>query len=87
MLDNIYQLECISRMNAIYYELRLSRVQFIAFYMEVIVAATASGSGVAALLAKNDSYVGTFGQYVWPAIALVAAIGAVVRPIYAPGKK
>lgn len=55
--------------------------------MEATIAATASGSGIASLLVKSEGYVGIIGQYAWPIIALIAAISAIVRPIYAPGKK
>ena len=87
LLDNIYQLQCLSRMNAIYYELRLTKVQFISFWMEVCIATTASGSGVASLLSNSSGLLGGIGAPVWPVIAILSAIAAIVRPIYSPGKK
>jgi hypothetical protein len=83
LLGSIYDLLCISRMNAIYYEHRLSRLQAYSFWMEIVTAATASGSSLAALTFFDT----TPGRWAWQALALIAAIVAVVRPIYAPGKK
>jgi hypothetical protein len=74
-------------MNAIYYELRLAKMLKISFWMDVIIAATASSSGVASIIAKSTGIVGIVGQTVWPLVAVVAAICAIVRPVYAPGKK
>lgn len=83
LLADVYQLECISRMNVLYYEKRLGRLQFMSFWMEVIVAATASSSGLAAVaVTKTEA-----GQWLWQALALVAAAVAVICPIYAPGKR
>jgi hypothetical protein len=87
VLDNVYQLQCLSRMNAIYYGLRLSRVQTISFWMEVTIAATASGSGLASIVANSADFIGILGQAIWPLVAIVAALFAIVRPIYAPGRK
>ena len=86
LLDEIYKLEKLSRMNSIYYELRLSRVKKISFWMEVSIATTASGSGLASLLAHGQGYVGWMGQYIWPVIAIIAATAAIIRPIYGPGR-
>jgi hypothetical protein len=83
LLNSVYDLQCVSRMNAIYYERRLSRLQTHSFWMEVVTAATASGSGLAAL----TLFATVPGRWAWQALALVAAVIAVVRPIYAPGKK
>ena len=86
LLESVYQLQFISRMNAIYYELRLSRVRSTAFWMETIIAVAASGSGVAALVATGTSILESWGSTVWPAVALMAAVLAVIRPIYSPGE-
>src|SRR5262245_8244704 len=83
LLNEVYSLTCVSRMNAIYYESRLGRIQNYSFWMEVITAATASGSGLAAVSFLQVGY----GQWVWQVLALTAALVAVIRPIYAPGKK
>jgi hypothetical protein len=83
LLSNVYDLQCVSRMNALYYERRLSQLQNHSFWMEVVTAATASGSGLAAL----TLFATIPGRWAWQALALVAAVVAVVRPIYAPGKK
>jgi hypothetical protein len=83
LLGDTYDLECTSRMNVLYYEKRLGRLQLISFWMEVVIAATASGSGLAAVtLIKSEP-----GQWLWQGLALLAAAVAVIRPIYAPGKK
>ena len=83
LLSSVYDLQCVSRMNALYYERRLARLQTHSFWMEVVTAATASGSGLAALtLFATDP-----GRWAWQTLALIAAVVAVVRPIYAPGKK
>ena len=55
--------------------------------MEAMIAATASGSGLAAILAKGEGYLGVAGQYIWPIVALIAAAAAIIRPIYAPSRK
>lgn len=85
-LDCIYQLQCLSRMNAIYYELRLSQVQAISFWMELAIAATASGSGLVSLFVQHKGYMNLAGSFIWPVIALSAAVAAIIRPIYAPGR-
>jgi hypothetical protein len=83
LLEEVYELECIARMNAIYYESRLGRLQEYSFWMEVVTAATASGSGLAAVSFLQAGP----GQWVWQILALTAALVAIIRPIYAPGKK
>jgi hypothetical protein len=82
LLGDVYKLQCTSRMNVIYYEMRLGRLQFYSFWMEVVIAATASGSGLAAFAKGATGWV----EQLWQALALVAAVVAVIRPIYAPGK-
>ena len=82
-LAAVYELQCTARMNAIYYEMRLARLMTIAFWMEVVTAATASGSGLLAVL--NES--GGWGRTAWQVLALSAALVAIIKPIYAPGKK
>jgi hypothetical protein len=81
-LGAVYELQCTSRMNALYYEWRLGRLQTIAFWMEVTTAATASGSGLLALLDGSE-----WGKTAWQVLAVTAALVAIVKPIYAPGKK
>jgi hypothetical protein len=83
LLKEIYELQCTSRMNAIYYGARLGALQKEAFFMEVTTAITASGSGVGALTLWNQGA----GQFLWQGLALVAAIVAVVKPLRAPGKR
>jgi hypothetical protein len=83
LLQGVYILQCKSRMNAIYYERRLGRLQKHSFWMEVAIALAASGSGVGAALQTNKPW----GPEIWQALALVAAFVAIIRPIYAPGKK
>jgi hypothetical protein len=82
-LGAVYELQCTSRMSAIYYEMRLARLMTISFWMEVVTAATASGSGLLAVL--NDS--GGWGHMAWQILALTAALVAIIKPIYAPSKK
>ncbi|WP_372618437.1 hypothetical protein [Falsiroseomonas sp.] len=83
LLQEIYELTCTSRMNAIYYAKRLAALQKESFFMEVTTAVTASGSGVAALTLWNQGA----GQVVWQGLALTAAVVAVVKPLRAPGKR
>jgi hypothetical protein len=83
LLSEIYDLQCTSRMNTLYYDSRLARVMTISFWMEVATAAAASGSGLLAVL--NDA--GGWGHVAWQALALIAALVAVIKPIYAPSKK
>jgi hypothetical protein len=83
LLQEIYELQCTSRMNAIYYGKRLGALQRESFIMEVVTAVTASGSGVAALTLWNQGA----GQVAWQALALVAAVVAVVKPLRAPSKR
>src|SRR4051812_35451872 len=83
LLNGVYTLQCKSRMNAIYYERRLGQLQRHSFWMEIAIALAASGSGVGALLQTNKPW----GPEIWQALALVAAVVAIIRPIYAPGKK
>lgn len=83
LLKEVYTLQCKSRMNAIYYERRLGQLQRHSFWMEIAIALAASGSGVGALLQTSRPW----GPEIWQALALVAATVAIIRPIYAPGKK
>lgn len=83
LLREIYELQCTSRMNAIYYGARLGALQKEAFFMEVVTAVTASGSGVAALTLWNQGA----GQVLWQGLALTAAVVAVIKPLRAPGKR
>lgn len=83
LLTAIYELQCTSRMNAIYYSSRLQALQKEAFLLEVTTAVTASGSGVGALALWNQGA----GQALWQGLALVAALAAVVKPLRAPGKR
>ena len=83
LLQEIYELTCTSRMNAIYYAKRLAALQKESFFMEVTTAVTASGSGVAALtLWEKPGWAA-----VWQTLAVIAAIVAVVKPLRAPGKR
>ncbi len=83
LLKEIYELQCTSRMNAIYYGKRLGALQKEAFIMEVITAVTASGSGIGALTLWNQGA----GQVAWQGLALAAAVVAIVKPLRAPGKR
>src|SRR4051794_38095192 len=81
LLEHIYELQSKSLTNRNYYARRLKRVQSIAFWMEVMLAATASGSGLASLAS------GMAGKEIWQVILLAIAVIAVIKPIYSPGKK
>ena len=93
LLESVYDLLRTSRMNALYYGKRLQQLQMHSFCMELITAATASGSGLAAIATGGGSETQTgllnteTGQWLWQVLALTAAAVAVIRPIYAPGKK
>jgi hypothetical protein len=77
-LHHLYDLQIKSMVNYIYYGERLKKMLFVSFWMEVIIASTASGSGLASLQLPD---------YVWRTLLAVAAVAAIIRPIYAPGKK
>lgn len=83
LLAGVYDLQCTAKMNSFYYEQRLTQVQAISFWMEIAIAATASGSGLAALALFQTGV----GHWAWQGLALIAAAVSIVRPIYAPGKK
>ena len=63
LLQDVYELKCTSRMNALYYERRLGQLQAHSFWMEVVTAATASGSGLAALTLFETAP----GRWIWQA--------------------
>lgn len=83
-LESVFDLLCISRLNAIYYEMRLSRIQRENFFIEVIIASTASGSAVAGLGFWHGN---PFGQWIWATLAITAAVASIIKPLYAPSKK
>lgn len=83
LLGAVYELQATSRMNAIYYGSRLAALQKESFFLEVITAVTASGSGVGALALWNQGA----GQVLWQGLALLAALAAVIKPLRAPGKR
>jgi hypothetical protein len=83
LLTEIYELQCTSRMNAIYYARRLGALQKEAFAMEIFTAVTASGSGIAALTLWQEPG----WKLLWQGLALLAAIVAIVKPLRAPGKR
>ena len=87
LLVALYETLCTSRLSAIYYELKLRRVRVIALWMEIAIAVTASGSGIASLVTGDKGLLGEYARPVWPLIALVAAACAIVRPIYSPSSK
>src|SRR5215472_8676930 len=72
-------------MNSLYYSERLRYLQQVSLVMEFIIAATASGSGIAALASQTSS--NHIIQYLWKFLLLVAALVSIIRPLYAPGKK
>lgn len=82
-LEGIFGLLCTSRLNAIYYEMRLTRIQKENFLIEIVISSTASGSAVAGL----GVWHAPFGQWIWAALAITAAVASIVKPIYAPNKK
>lgn len=83
LLKEICELQCTSRMNAIYYGRRLGVLQQEAFVLELATAITASGSGLAALtLWESPGW-----SVIWQVLAVLAAIAAVVKPLRAPGKR
>lgn len=81
VLQATYELMCTSRMNSLYCERRLKAIQNVSFGMEVSIAATASG------LASLAPFSTAIGHSIWQALAILAAAVAIIRPIYAPGKK
>jgi hypothetical protein len=80
LLRQIYELQSKSLTNWTYYAMRLRQVQQIAFWMEVVITAAASGA-LASALAK----VANEGILQW--LVLIAAVASIVRPIYAPSKR
>ena len=84
-LKEVYKLRLISRTNAICYESRLRSVMIWSFWLSVVIALTASGSGLATLLDANGTT--PIIHTAWKAIAITAAVAAVIRPIYAPSRR
>src|SRR4030095_7708073 len=80
LLRQIYELQSKSLTNWNYYALRLRQVQQIAFWMEVIVTAAASGAFASALAKVADERICQW-------LVFMAAIASIIRPIYAPGKR
>jgi hypothetical protein len=85
LFEEIFQLQCTSRLNSLYYSDRLRSLQRVSLFMEFSIAATASGSGLGSLLSKSSNI--PHGDYLWGSLLLIAAIVSIVRPIYAPGRK
>jgi hypothetical protein len=83
LLKEIYELQCTSRMNALYYGGRLGALQRESFILELVTALTASGSGLAALtLWESPGW-----SVLWQVLAVSAAVAAVLKPLRAPGKR
>jgi hypothetical protein len=83
LLGDIYDLQCTSRMNAIYYGHRLGQLQREAFVLELFTAITATGSGVGAIAFWNSG----FGSTLWQVLALLAALAAIIKPLRAPARR
>ena len=82
-LNELCDLQCTSRMNTIYYERRLAQIRRYPFWMDVVVALAASGSGLASIIVVGYPIGVTLLRF----LAVAAAIVAVVRPIYRPEAK
>jgi hypothetical protein len=72
-------------MNAIYYAGRLGKLQTHSLWMDIVIAATASGSGLAAV--TQSALPDAITHPLWQILSVLAAVVAVVRPVYAPGKR
>jgi hypothetical protein len=82
-LKEVYRIRLTARTNAIYYERQLRTVTIASFWLSLVIALTASGSGLGTLLDPSQPLL----HSIWKAFAVTAAISAVVRPIYAPAKR
>lgn len=64
-------------LNVNYYSRRLQTLERLNFGIELLLAATAPSSAIAALWFWNNEY----GQIAWKYLAVVAAVAAVVKPL------
>jgi hypothetical protein len=85
LLKRIYELRLTLRVNAIYYERRLRRVQMWSFWLSILIALTVSGSGIGTILHMNDTPPWLHSTFTGTMI--IATIASIVRPIYAPAKR
>lgn len=74
---DVYDLYRTTRLNVKYFSARLSRLQRINFWMEFILAATASSSAIAAFALWQTS----IGGKVWQALGALAAVLAIMKPL------
>jgi hypothetical protein len=73
----VYDLYKTARLNVKYYTVRLSRVEWCNFAIELLIAITAPTSAVTGLWLLETN----FGQVFWKYIAAIAAIAAVLKPL------
>lgn len=83
-LEAVFLLQCTSKMNAYYYEARLAAAQRASTIMEFVLAAAASGGAFAGLVWWTTT---EWGKWTWAALTGLSAVMAVVKPIYAPGRR
>jgi hypothetical protein len=74
---DVYDLLRTARLNVKYYSCRVALLQRQNFWIEGVLAATASGSAIAGLAFWDTTY----GAFVWRFLVVVSAILAVVKPL------
>lgn len=74
---DVYDLYRTIRMNIKYYSARLDVTERVNFWVEVILAASASSSVIASLAFWTTTY----GRYAWQLFTVISAIVAVIKPL------
>jgi hypothetical protein len=77
-LTELYTLQCRAALNKDYYGALLARYQSINTWIEILIAAGTTGSGLSAI---SDVWSTRYGQYLWGMLALTSAILAIAKPI------
>ncbi|MDM8544094.1 hypothetical protein QUF90_23710 [Desulfococcaceae bacterium HSG9] len=65
------------KVNALYYSVKMDRLKFINYFIEIILAITTTSSMVAGLWLWNTP----FGQAIWKILLIISAFLAVIKPI------
>lgn len=73
----VYDLYRTARLNVKYYSARLHKVELWNLGMDLVIAATAPTSAIAALWFWNT----TIGSMAWKVLGIIAAVAAVTKPI------
>jgi hypothetical protein len=83
-LSEIYTLQCRAALNKEYYGRLLARQQTTNTWMEILIAAGTTGSGLSAV---TDIWQTEYGKIIWGFLTLVSTFLAISRPILHINKK